>query len=98
MENFFGQAANAWLETAVRVLSCGNHGVIKHCHSSSPDGHQVNQTALGLVTRNFAFISGPNKISLGTIYRATRVFVHYASIALNIVKQVVMLFHRFTWD
>src|SRR6218665_2914893 len=97
MENFFGQADNAWLETAVGVLSYGNHGVIKHCHSSSPDGHQVNQTAI--VTRNFAFISGPKKISLGTIYRATREFVHYASIALNIIlKQVLMPFHHFTWD
>jgi len=45
MDLCFGQAVNVWLETIVRVLSCGNHGVIKDCRSSSPAGCQVNQTA-----------------------------------------------------
>ena len=44
-ENGFGQVVNVWLKTTVRVLSRGNHGVIQDCHSSSPTGYHVNQTA-----------------------------------------------------
>src|SRR6218665_1278537 len=88
MDLCFGQAVNVWLKTAVlpTALLYRSHGAIKACHLSTRAGYQMTQTAE--TTWNIACISGPDMISIGTIYRATRECAHCVSTILNMWKRM----------